>query len=1119
MDVAETMQRRYDLRHLWTKLGEDDPLLQMQILIRATSQIPQRAEANVKALETCFRQFSGQNHFRVVGVRLLGVAFVGSDSWFRRWYFDRRFDSGLFRPARRSIVNAREIAALLKPPTKHCRGQNIVRLGGVIPRAPQSLPTFERQRDLLPLGRVNSDGGSRLVGIPLEDTFFQYFSGRSRYGKALALDTPVPSPAGWTTMGELREGDEVFDERGQPCRVAAVTPVMYDHDCFEVVFSDGQTIVADAEHRWLTQDFAARRTPAERSRPTRARPRTSTHLGVSWSKQARKWIVQVAPRGYLGYYDDEGEASRVAAAALRCRPARAVGDHARVVTTREIAATLRTPNGHTNHAISTCEPLQYPAARLLVDPYLLGAWLGDGNAVNAGLTCVDVEILDKIRAVGHAVTRWCPADDSRAPTWGIAGLQDRLRILGLIGAKRIPGEYQRASVKQRLELLRGLMDTDGSVAAANGQCEFSVTNEPLARDVLELLLGLGVKAVWGVGRARIDGRDLGARYRITFTPTFAVFSLPRKVNKQRLDRQHPSRRRRYIVDVKPIASVPVRCISVDSPSHLYLAGRGCIPTHNTELGLNQFLHLVRSGHGAMFVDPHEDAITRMKTYLTDAEFADRILEINLAGMGDRPQIGWNPLAMAGLGPEHKPAKVRALEDSFAAALHWDQRNTRALNLVTQSAQTLIELAMILPPELAPTIFQITTLLSDEDWRGAVLPFISKTSQSFWTQRFDRLPKDAITPVTNLLDRLRPSPAIAALLGSSDSTYDVRRAMDEGKIVLACPGSGDASDELIANFLVYDLIRAAKTRVDTPPDRRRPFFLFLDELQIYDGAMSGNIAAILEQTAKYGLRAFAFNQDPNRLTDRTLNALLNNRSHLLTTVVSAAGAARLAKEWGGEPTATTITRLQRFTFLAHVTQGLDRPAPFLVQGVAAEEMWADHHHPERVPALDEHITLNTRRRRPTEIAKHLDDLDDRILAALHELSRGRRPGRPAAPPATTTSVRTGAAPAANQPSHPRRPRRRGSPSADGYARAGPTARRSDDQAPATPRHRRRPGHDRRRHRRRRRRRCQTGNLAGGQTRGWPRRHRIADRRRGRRSAASCRAVAARARRGGPPARSG
>jgi hypothetical protein len=601
VDVAETMQRRYDLRHLWTKLGEDDPLLQMQILIRATSQIPQRAEANVKALETCFRQFSGQNHFRVVGVRLLGVAFVGSDSWFRRWYFDRRFDSGLFRPARRSIVNAREIAALLKPPTKHCRGQNIVRLGGVIPRAPQSLPTFERQRDLLPLGRVNSDGGSRLVGIPLEDTFFQYFSGRSRYGK-------------------------------------------------------------------------------------------------------------------------------------------------------------------------------------------------------------------------------------------------------------------------------------------------------------------------------------------------------------------------------------------------------------TELGLNQFLHLVRSGHGAMFVDPHEDAITRMKTYLTDAEFADRILEINLAGMGDLPQIGWNPLAMAGLGPEHKPAKVRALEDSFAAALHWDQRNTRALNLVTQSAQTLIELAMILPPELAPTIFQITTLLSDEDWRGAVLPFISKTSQSFWTQRFDRLPKDAITPVTNLLDRLRPSPAIAALLGSSDSMYDVRRAMDEGKIVLACPGSGDASDELIANFLVYDLIRAAKTRVDTPPDRRRPFFLFLDELQIYDGAMSGNIAAILEQTAKYGLRAFAFNQDPNRLTDRTLNALLNNRSHLLTTVVSAAGAARLAKEWGGEPTATTITRLQRFTFLAHVTQGLDRPAPFLVQGVAAEEMWADHHHPERVPALDEHITLNTPRRRPTEIAKHLDDLDDRILAALQELSRGRRPGRPPAPPA-------------------------------------------------------------------------------------------------------------------------
>lgn len=71
-------------------------------------------------------------------------------------------------------------------------------------------------------------------------------------GKALALDTPIPTPSGWSTMGSLSVGDAVFDQDGQQCRVIAKSQVFTDHDCYELEFSDGTKIVADANHRWET---------------------------------------------------------------------------------------------------------------------------------------------------------------------------------------------------------------------------------------------------------------------------------------------------------------------------------------------------------------------------------------------------------------------------------------------------------------------------------------------------------------------------------------------------------------------------------------------------------------------------------------------------------------------------------------------------------------------------------------------------------------------------------------------------------------------------------------------------------------------------------------------------
>jgi hypothetical protein len=84
----------------------------------------------------------------------------------------------------------------------------------------------------------------------------------AQVGKALATDTPIATPAGWSTMGALRPGDTVFDEAGTPCRVTFATEVMHGHPCYRVVFSDGTSVIADADHLWAVHSDTMIRTAA-----------------------------------------------------------------------------------------------------------------------------------------------------------------------------------------------------------------------------------------------------------------------------------------------------------------------------------------------------------------------------------------------------------------------------------------------------------------------------------------------------------------------------------------------------------------------------------------------------------------------------------------------------------------------------------------------------------------------------------------------------------------------------------------------------------------------------------------------------------------------------------------
>ncbi|MGH8891480.1 MAG: DnaB-like helicase N-terminal domain-containing protein, partial [Acidothermaceae bacterium] len=227
-------------------------------------------------------------------------------------------------------------------------------------------------------------------------------AGRPAMGKALALDTPLATPTGWTTMGEVAVGDLLIDADGLPTRVIAATEVLLKRPCYRVEFDDGSVIVADEKHQWLTETRSARRSAA--------------------AFAARR----------------DQDCGRRAFAAVH--------------TTAEIAATLRcqTADARLNHCVPNAYALDLPDQQLPLPPYALGVWLGDGHAASARYTSDDPEIAMHVEDSGLDVI-----DESLAVA---------LRSIGVLDNKHIPDEYLRGSIQQRRDLLAGLLDTDGTVS-------------------------------------------------------------------------------------------------------------------------------------------------------------------------------------------------------------------------------------------------------------------------------------------------------------------------------------------------------------------------------------------------------------------------------------------------------------------------------------------------------------------------------------------------------------------------------------------------------------------------------------------------------------------------------
>ncbi len=249
-----------------------------------------------------------------------------------------------------------------------------------------------------------------------------------------------------------------------------------------------------------------------------------------------------------------------------------------------------------NYAVRLATQIDGPEAELPIDPYVMGVWLGDGSS-NCGNIAQDASHPD-VDGVSDQEYLLAELASTYPGTHKIASndfvlsvpkLMVDLRAAGVLGRKHIPADYLRASAAQRLALLQGLMDTDGTVAD-DGGCAIDLCDKDLADGTLELIRSLGIRVTQRPAPARITENDpdrpghkrqrtTSTRYRMQFTTDLPVFRLPRKLAKIPATLR-PTQQWNYVEAITVTDPQPLRCIKVDHPEHLFLV-EGFIPTHNS----------------------------------------------------------------------------------------------------------------------------------------------------------------------------------------------------------------------------------------------------------------------------------------------------------------------------------------------------------------------------------------------------------------------------------------------------------------------------------------------------------------------------------------------------------
>lgn len=389
-------------------------------------------------------------------------------------------------------------------------------------------------------------------------------AGSPHVGKLIAHSTPVLTPNGFVQHGDLRPGDYVYGPDGKPKKVLAI-----GNDDFatkKVVFKDGSEILTHPNHEWVVYDSHNRR-----------RIRTTAEIEASG--------IRLGPIGRGGHY---------------------------------------------TYRVEYTKPIEFEERRLPIHPYVLGIWLGDGAASKPQITQSpeDSACKEQIKKLGYKITgEWVHRTTgcitySLGPKFG--ALLDQLNLRN---NKHIPAEYIFSSYDQRLQLLAGLLDSDGYINPKNDRIGIGTIFGQLADDIVLLLNSLGINApVFTYPPAKgglVNGHQIAGRRPVCVISFNSPFSIPTVLERKKVEgRLTP--RKRSIVAIEDVAPVPGRCIQVEGG--VYLVGKHLVPTHNSALLLAIAYNVARLNRDVTVLywaidDARKDIYPRLLAALTGVSIA------------------------------------------------------------------------------------------------------------------------------------------------------------------------------------------------------------------------------------------------------------------------------------------------------------------------------------------------------------------------------------------------------------------------------------------------------------------------------------------------------------------
>lgn len=366
---------------------------------------------------------------------------------------------------------------------------------------------------------------------------------------------------------------------------------------------------------------------------------------------------------------------------------------------------------------------------------------------------------------------------------------------------------------------------------------------------------------------------------------------------------------------------PVILKDDDRRRHVYVVGKTGMG--KTTLLLNQIEHDIQAGRGVCLIDPHGDLAEAVMGVIP----SERTNDVIVFDVGDSEHaVGFNPLACPDTQRMDQVASgvvtsLRKMYDSWGPRLEDTLRN--AVYAAIEHRGTLLTVLRILAD--APFREQLVSRLQE--------PIV----RAFWQQEFAGWNKayrtEAVAAIQNKIRPFLTNRTVRAIVSQTDHTLDLRRIMDDGKILVVNLSKGRVGEDnsaMLGALLVSSIQEAAMRRADTPEKDRRQFSLFVDEFQNFT---TGSFATILSEARKYGLNLTVSHQYFRQLDEETANAVTGNVGTLIAFAVGSDDAEWLAAAMSkapGQLLPHDLTNLPRYTACVRLLMDGIPSAPFTIR---------------------------------------------------------------------------------------------------------------------------------------------------------------------------------------------